>query len=50
MIQVSLGKVMKKREFAPILNRIVSALETSLIIEDAEGKLLMATSGAEVIP
>ena len=43
----TLGRVMKKREFAPILHSIVSALDTSIIIEDSEGKLLMATAGAE---
>lgn len=43
----ALEKVVKKRTFAPILNRLVSALESSFIIEDTEGKILMATDGAE---
>ncbi len=43
----TLGKVMKKKEFAPILQRIVSALKTPIIIEDSEGTLLMATDGVE---
>jgi len=47
MVQVSLAKLIKKREFAPILNRMVGSLESSIIIEDDEGKLLMATVGAE---
>lgn len=47
MVPVSLGKLIKKRAFAPILLRLVSDLKTSIIIEDNEGKLLMATDGAE---
>jgi HD-GYP domain-containing protein (c-di-GMP phosphodiesterase class II) len=47
MVQVSLAKLIKKKEFAPILNRMVGAMETSIIIEDDDGKLLMATVGAE---
>lgn len=42
-----LEKLMKKRVFTPILNSMVSALETSIIIEDTEGKLLLATDGFE---
>ena len=44
---VSLSKLIKKREFAPILHRLVSGLETSILIEDDAGKLLLATEGAE---
>ena len=43
----TLEKVMKKREFAPLLLRIVSALETDLAIEDVDGKLLMAAGNPE---
>lgn len=43
----TLEKVMKKREFAQILSQLVSDLQTSIIIEDSAGKLLMATDGAE---
>jgi HD-GYP domain-containing protein (c-di-GMP phosphodiesterase class II) len=42
-----LDKIMKKRAFAPILHHMVSALETPLLIEDAEGRLLMAAGSAE---
>lgn len=45
----TLEKAMKKRSVMSILNRLVSALDTSIIIEDSEGKLLMATEGAEQI-
>lgn len=47
MLPVSLSKLLKKKEFAPILNRLVGVLETSILIEDDGGKLLMATEGAE---
>ncbi len=47
MVPVSLGKLIKKRAFAPILLRLVSDLKSSIVIEDNEGKLLMATDGAE---
>lgn len=43
----TLEKLIKKRAFVPILNSMVAALETSIIIEDAAGKLLMATENAE---
>jgi HD-GYP domain-containing protein (c-di-GMP phosphodiesterase class II) len=47
MIPVSLSKLIKKRVLTPIIHRLVSDLETSIIIEDDAGKLLMATDGAE---
>lgn len=47
MIPVSLGKLIKKRAITPILSRLVSDLNTSIIIEDQAGTLLMATAGAE---
>ena len=47
MLPVSLSKLIKKRAFAPILYRMVNDLETSIIIEDTDGILLMATDGAE---
>ncbi len=49
MAMSALEKVIKKRAFAPILNRMVYAMETSIIIEDTGGKLLMATDGAEML-
>ncbi len=42
-----LSKLIKKRVLAPILRRLVSDLEVSIIIEDDDGKLLMATDQAE---
>ncbi len=47
MAPVSLSKLIKKRALMPMLCRLVSDLETSIIIEDVEGQLLMATDGAE---
>lgn len=47
MAQVSLSKLIRKKEFAPILHRMILALESSIIIEDDSGNLLMATDGAE---
>ncbi len=47
MVQISLAKLIKKREFAQILDLMVDSLESSMIIEDDEGKPLMATVGAE---
>lgn len=47
MALVTLEKIMKKRAFAPVLHSIVAALESSVVIEDVEGKLLLATYGAE---
>ena len=47
MAPVSLSKLIKKRALTPLFYRLVSDLETSVVIEDAEGKLLMATDGAE---
>ncbi|MDD5285683.1 MAG: HD domain-containing protein [Desulfuromonadaceae bacterium] len=47
MMPDSLSKLIKKRALAPILRRLVIDLETSIIIEDDEGKLLIATDGAE---
>jgi HD-GYP domain-containing protein (c-di-GMP phosphodiesterase class II) len=46
MIPVSMGKLIKKRDFAPILTRMIAAMATSVIIEDQAGKLLLATDGA----
>lgn len=46
MLPISLNKLIKKRALAPILRRLVNDLETSVIIEDHEGKLLLATEGA----
>jgi HD-GYP domain-containing protein (c-di-GMP phosphodiesterase class II) len=47
MAQISLRKLIKKRALMPIIFRLVSDLETSVVIEDDGGKLLMATDGAE---
>ncbi|HIJ80298.1 MAG TPA: HD domain-containing protein [Desulfuromonadales bacterium] len=41
-----LGKVMKKREFAPLLSQFIAALETPLVIENCEGTILLAIEGA----
>ncbi len=46
MIQLSLGKVIRKKRFAPLLQRLVAALESPLVIEDGNGELLLATEGA----
>ncbi|MDD2365109.1 MAG: HD domain-containing protein [Desulfuromonadaceae bacterium] len=42
-----LEKVMKKRGLSSVLATLVSAMETSVIIEDDAGKLLLSTEGAE---
>jgi len=47
MVLLSLAKLIKKKEFAPILNRLVGSLDTPIIIEDDEGRLLLATDGSE---
>jgi HD-GYP domain-containing protein (c-di-GMP phosphodiesterase class II) len=46
---ISLNKLIKKKALRPILLRLVSDLKTSLIIEDDEGKLILATEGAKSI-
>ena len=38
MAPVSLSKLIKKRALTPLFYRLVSDLETSVVIEDAEGK------------
>lgn len=47
MARISLGKVMQKKMLAPLVSRLLAALATPLLIEDANGKLLMSTEGAE---
>lgn len=47
MMSVSLGKLIKKQSLLPILLRLVRDLETTLIVEDDDGKLLLATEGSE---
>ena len=47
MISGSLSKLIKKQALTPIIQRLVGDLDTSIIIEDNTGKLLMATEGAE---
>ena len=37
MIPVSIGKLMRKREFVLVLERLIGALATSVIIEDHAG-------------
>lgn len=46
MAAITLGKIIKKKEFAPILQRMVAALATPMVIEDSEGRLLLATDNA----
>ena len=46
MIPGCLSKLIKKRALAPIIHRLVSDLEVSIIIEDEVGKLILATDGA----
>lgn len=47
MIMASISKLIKKKEFAPILKQMIGMLATSVIIEDESGKLLFATENAE---
>ncbi len=47
MIPDYLSKLIKKRALMPIIHRLVSDLEVSIIIEDEVGRVLMATDGAE---
>ena len=47
MVPISIGKLIKKREFAPVLSRLIGALATSVIIEDHAGQLLLSTEGAK---
>ena len=47
MVPISIGKLIKKRDFAPVLNALIAALATSIIIEDPNGKQLLATDGAK---
>jgi len=47
MMPINLNKLIKKQALMPILLRLVGDLETSLIIEDDGGSLLLATEGAE---
>jgi len=47
MVPVNIGKLIKKREFAPVLHRLIGALGSPVIIEDRDGKLLLATDGAQ---
>ncbi len=44
---VSLGKLIKKQALMPLLLRWVEDLDTSLKIEDDQGKLLLATENAQ---
>lgn len=46
MIPDRLNRLIKKRALAPILRRLVTDLDTAVIIEDEEGRLLIATDGA----
>ena len=46
MAVVSIGKLIKKKDFAPILNGMIRALGTSVIIADPAGTELLATDGA----
>lgn len=45
MARINLGKVIRKKTFAPLVNRLVTALAVPLLIEDADGALLIATDG-----
>ena len=47
MVAVSIAKLVKKKEFAPVLKQMIGTLATSVIIEDEAGKLLFATEDAE---
>ena len=47
MVPVSLTKLLKKKEFAPIVNRMIGALASPLIIEDETGRVLLATDAAQ---
>lgn len=46
MAQITLGQLIRKKLFAPLVQRLVMALETPLLIEDLGGELLIATDGA----
>lgn len=45
MAEISLGKVVRKKHFAPLVQRLVTALETPLAIEDSAGEILLTTDG-----
>lgn len=47
MVPVSLTKLLKKKELAPILNRMIVALASPIIIEDETGRILVATDTAQ---
>ncbi len=46
MPPINIAKLIKRRDFAPVLNRLVAALGASVIIEDHHGKLLLSTADA----
>ncbi|OIQ75097.1 cyclic di-GMP phosphodiesterase response regulator RpfG [mine drainage metagenome] len=45
MMPISLSKLIKKQSLMPVLVRLAGDLDTALAIEDASGKLLLATEG-----
>lgn len=47
MVSVSIGKLLKKKEFASLLKQMIGALDTPVIITDETGTPLFATEGAE---
>ena len=47
MQAVSLGKLLKKKAFVPIIRGLVNSLGGGILIEDAEGGLLLAVAGVE---
>ncbi len=49
MNSITLGKVLKRRPFSPLVTRLVTTLATPLVIEEADGTLLLATEGERAV-
>lgn len=46
MSSINLGKLLKKRQFAPIITRLIAVLATPVLIKDIDNVVLMATEGS----
>ncbi|MFB2922642.1 MULTISPECIES: GAF domain-containing sensor histidine kinase [Aerosakkonema] len=44
MIKINFKKVLSRKEILPIINEIVKAIESSLVIEDVEGNILIGVA------
>lgn len=47
MAAVSIGKLVRNKEFAPLLSRVITLLDSPLTVEDPSGAVLIATGEGE---